>query len=336
MLTYKPASDSRKSDFEPIDERALLREVVSLVKRRKELIASTAFAVFLLGLIYVLLASPVYVAEAELLIETKRDLGIGNSRQSEVQALDAPQLDSQVTLLESEHIVEMVTNDLKLASDPELVASPASDQSTPLDPDEALRRKRQLFDNFQRRLQVRRVGLSYTIAIGYRSGSPTKAASIANAVAEAYLRDQLEMNAYLAKEGSKWLEERLAEIRRKMNESVVEVQSFRAKRDYRIAKLPSEKVDEASKGTETTLEDLEVQAATYRKLYENHMETYFELLHRRSSFVPNARIITRALPPLAPVAPRSRLLLSAAAVVGLLLGFGLAMLLEMGRPLARE
>ena len=83
-------------------------------------------------------------------------------------------------------------------------------------------------------MDARRVGLSYAIDITYSSADPAKAARLANAIADAYVEDRLRTRAHSARQGSEWLEEQIADIRRQMNAAALEVQQFRARRDYRI------------------------------------------------------------------------------------------------------
>ena len=60
----------------------------------------------------------------------------------------------------------------------------------------------------QNHLNVRRVGVTYVLEIAYRSTDPEKAARIANAVADAYLLNQLETKYEATKRASVWLQER--------------------------------------------------------------------------------------------------------------------------------
>ena len=75
--------------------------------------------------------------------------------------------------------------------------------------DTAYARLRTALDVFLGSLDVRRVGTSYAIDISYTSGDPNKAARIANAVADAYIQDQLKAASLAAQKNSEWLEARL-------------------------------------------------------------------------------------------------------------------------------
>ena len=66
---------------------------------------------------------------------------------------------------------------------------------------------------FQNRLSIRRIGLTYVIQISFRSYSPDRAAQIANAVADAYIDDQLESKYQAARRAGVWLQQRLRELR---------------------------------------------------------------------------------------------------------------------------
>lgn len=327
QLKLKAAVRDRKPDLlDPANELQLLAGTVAFLRHHGLLIGLAVAASMTLAMAYIFVTPPVFMGQSELLIEPRR--GNGSQTAGDGYGLDTAQIENQVTLLQSEQIFNLVADELGLASDAELGGSAAKAQETS-EATRELRRKRQIVENFRKRLEVRRVGLSYTIAIAYRSRSPVRAAEVANAVANAYLNDQLVMHTQAAKQGSQWLEERLDELRKKMNEATSEVQSFRAKRDYRISKVIPDAKGAADAASETTLEELEVKASAYKRIYENHLQSYFDLVHQRSVFTPNARLITHAFPPLNKVQPRPMLILPLALIGGIALGLALAMLLNM-------
>ena len=65
---------------------------------------------------------------------------------------------------------------------------------------------------FADRLKVGRVGFSHVIEIGFSSRSPERAAQIANAVANAYIVDQLEAKLQANRTAATWLQERLQQL----------------------------------------------------------------------------------------------------------------------------
>ena len=82
---------------------------------------------------------------------------------------------------------------------------------------------------FQNRLSIKRVGLSYVIEIAFRSLQPERAAQIANAVADAYIVDQLEAKYQATKRASVWLQDRIRELRDQASAAERAVVEFKTK-----------------------------------------------------------------------------------------------------------
>src|SRR5262249_46544946 len=154
-----------------------------------------------------------------------------------------------------------------------------------------------------------------------------------NAVAEAYIEDQLAARAQAARQGSQWLEERIEELRSQMNAAALKVHEFKAKRDYRIvAKTDAStgaggmEQQEPAPARQNTLEELESTALTFRRMYESFLQAYTESVQRQSYPVANARVITKATPALKKSHPRTGLWLLLAVVCGTMVGLGIALI----------
>jgi polysaccharide biosynthesis transport protein len=76
-------------------------------------------------------------------------------------------------------------------------------------------------------LRVSNDGLSYTIYIGFSSADPQTAADIANYYAEAHIAYQLDLKARATERASKWLSQRLVELRKELAVSEAAVQEHR-------------------------------------------------------------------------------------------------------------
>jgi uncharacterized protein involved in exopolysaccharide biosynthesis/Mrp family chromosome partitioning ATPase len=169
---------------------------------------------------------------------------------------------------------------------------------------------------FHANYHVWREGISYVVVLSYKARDPEKASQIANAIAAAYLRDQLEAKVEAQSRGSLWMESRIEELREQMNNATQAVQSFRAGHDYRISGTPDE----------TTLEELQATAHTYRQLYESFLNAYTASVVRQSYPVPDARVITPASPPLEPSHPRTKMVLTLGSLLGMMAAIGTALL----------
>lgn len=337
------------------------------LRRFGRLIAVIVAIGILSALVFLMGATPVYRARAQLLIESKVPHSFIEQISEAMVALDTPQIESQLALLRSEQIAELVVRRHSLIDDPELqgripawtlsrksalvpsslpaAQGPSFDAPQGTDLTAEGEKLRVAIEALQSRMDARRVGLSYAIDIVYSSADPAQAARLANAIADAYVEDRLRTRAQSARQGSEWLEERIAAIRRQMNSAALEVQQFRAKRDYRIIGQ-SDRVQNDGDGTRAagrevdalgaapqpgkeaqTFEELEARAHTYRKIYESYLQGYAESVQRQSFPVTNDRVITRATRPVGKSYPRGLPTLAIAAVLSTITAFGLALVL---------
>jgi len=283
--------------------------------------------------LYLLVATPEYIARSQILIDPKTPVLREQTREVNF-SLDAAQVESQITLLRSEKIAATVINDLKLRDDREFQgAAPPMWRTLFEQPGELSEqdanfiRHRTAIAAFEKGLIVRRVGLSYAIEIAFRSVDAKKAALIANATAEAYLRDQIDAKSDSARQGSRWLEVRLAELRDQMKVATRRVQAFRANHDYRLPAKNEENAEARSSRVDgETLEELEATADTYRKIYESFLQAFTASVQQQSYPVSDARVITLAERPLAKSYPRTWLILGFAVLLGLTIGCGIALI----------
>lgn len=331
-----------------------LSDITGFLRRYMRTILVCLAAALVVAWFYNSTTDPVYTATTQLLIEPKLPQHLQQGGKEVNLSLDTAQLESQIAVIQSEKIASMVIEELGLVDDPGfnkpqtparserfarikaiIVAAlglegsdwlaaieqrfSATDEEPVLLSD--FQRQRLTSTTFHKRLDVRRVGVSYAINISFTALDPEDAAKIANATASAFVREQIETKAEAAKQGGHWLETRLVELRGQMNEAMAEAQTFRSRHDYRV--------ENASNGKERgenqpTLEELEVTAETYRKMYESFLQAYTNSVSQQSYPVADARVITSAMPPLVASAPRPKLMLAFAAAAGIMLGIGLA------------
>lgn len=293
---------------------------------------------------YAFTATPHYTAESRLVISPQMPASIRERNIEGSFTLDNAQIESHIAVLRSEKIAAMVVAKLDLENDPDFLPKPGRSArllglfvtQPPPAPPTPFERYRSVMETFQGGLQVRRVGLSYAIDVSFRSPDPRRAAQIASATVDAYIRDQLEAKSDTARIGSEWLEGRLAQLRAQMNAAAQEAQEFRSRHDYRIpsqtsSSQPTER--EGSGGGDATaprrsrnsLNELDTTAETYRRLYESFLQSYTESVQRQSFPVPDARVVTEATMPLEQSDPKVKLVLALGGLLGGLVGFGVAL-----------
>jgi polysaccharide biosynthesis transport protein len=192
---------------------------LGFLRRQYWMIIFTAVLAVATSAIYLRITPPVYTAEVKVLFGNPKAQFV---QQQSVLAADTPvdssQLESQIQILKSKAIATLVINQLKLADDPEFREPGRSWRSTirewfggphrarPVDPMDWL------VDNFDKRLSAIRLGFSTVIEISFSAGSAERSAEIANAIANAYVTDQLNAKLDANRTATAWLQDRLKEL----------------------------------------------------------------------------------------------------------------------------
>jgi uncharacterized protein involved in exopolysaccharide biosynthesis/Mrp family chromosome partitioning ATPase len=350
-----------------------LADITSFIRRYIRSIVACVIAGLALAWCMLAMTEPIYTARVQILIEPKLPQYLQEQGSGVSTSLDTAQIESQMTVMRSEKIATMVIEDLQLEDNPDFfqlrgpsmaqrlrslvtaVLKTAGLDESGLVQDDAERDASQLeaatdadtpqlteFERdriaialFQRNLGVSRLGVSYVVEITFSSKSAELAANVANAAAETFVEEQIETKAEAARQGGRWLETRLDEMREKMNTATQIAQDFRARHDYRVLPPGAELVDGQVVYTDEdgaaakegpTLEELEVTAEAYRKMYESFLLAFTSNLSQQSYPVADARVITAATRPLGPSRPRRKLTMAFGFVAGGFFGVGLAFL----------
>src|SRR5262245_48943189 len=180
----------------------LISWAIGIVRRQFAVIALIAVVATSVGAFYAFMAPPTYTAESTVVIDPRRVQLFPKATFSEGQ-IDPPALESEIELVKSEPVALSVIKDLGLAKDPEFagpqgifgVVLEFSSHFFPLSKPNVLSESeatRAALRVLSKNLEVKRVGFSYHLSIQYRSGNPNRAAQVANAIAEAYIAEQLE------------------------------------------------------------------------------------------------------------------------------------------------
>eukprot|EP01032_Pedospumella_encystans_P036239 gene36239-40997_t len=247
------------------------------MRRNGRLIALSTALGLLLGIIYIAKTPSSYEAYARLVIDPEQSRILSQDATTGTVIIEAAEIASQVEIVKSEAIADDVIRTLGLLNDPEIVnnaswygalkqnLSSAADfvfggngfDAAPQAEEERMRRT---MDGFLSRVSVRRVGQSYVLEIGYRSGDPEKAARTANALAEAYIRNGMNDRAAAAKQGALWLEGRLMEVGRKAREAALAAEEYRNEHD--ITAMANATSLDQQQLAEVSSQMLEARAAT--------------------------------------------------------------------------
>lgn len=198
------------------------------------LVAAIVAVVAFVGLSFV---EPLYTADTRILIE-ERESPLTRGR--DVAAEPASQFDesaiqSQVEVLRSREIAEIVVDELNLGRDPEF--DPAKKPSRlgsflvsigmRQNPAAASVRQRAVETYFDR-LSVYPLGKSRVVGVDFTAAKPELAASVANAVAEAYIRLQQDAKRESAVAATDWLQAEIERLRARVQEAEDKVARYRS------------------------------------------------------------------------------------------------------------
>jgi succinoglycan biosynthesis transport protein ExoP len=248
---FPPYGPAVEDDFDSGSVSIL--QVRDFLGRQWRLIALVTGLSIVLGAAYIAISPSRYTAQADMIIDTKRVTWTQSELSSENRTVEDASVESEIETTKSEKVAINVIRRLRLAEDPEFVEIgrglarrlfsrfvPSTQAEPEPTKDELTRRA---LENFKSNLRVTRLGRSYLEQIAFTSLDRQKAATIANAVADAYIEDQLQAKFEATRRASEWLEQRIAELRQQASDAYKAVQDYKSENSIIIGvdgKLASE------------------------------------------------------------------------------------------------
>lgn len=317
---HSPQKTSQRSDLDHFfhdPEYITFSDIITFIRRYFFILVAGVVIGAGLAFFYVWNATPLYTARAHLLIDPS-STEVMQDKRSEV-TLDAAHIQNQIEVIKSDKIATTVIEQLGLLDDQEF-RHPALKAKEDVPEPSDYEKLRHAIGMLQSKIDIRRSGVSHVIVISVETMAPEKSARIANALAKAYEQEQVETRAQAARQSSEWLENRIHNLRAKLDEAASALQSFKAGRDYSA----SERSTEGS--SPTTVAALEATVEAYRKIYESYYRAFTDKVEQQTYPVSGARLITPAAAPLGKSHPRSKLILAFGLFAGGLAGLGIAFL----------
>ena len=304
-----------------------LSDILNVIRWRRSMIFWCVAAVLAPAMVYVAVAPPKFTATAVLMTDTKRS-PVGGSGAADT-SVDMVVVESQVETLKSDKIALAVIDKLRLWEDAEfvpqgptpwayivgLLSRPGAKRPQTKDI------KRQIaVGYFSKALQVERAGRSYVSEISFTSTDPQKSAVIANAIAEAYIVDQLSAKLQIAQRSSDWIETRIGELRQRSSDAAKTLADFKSANGVSAATDDADGVSQPALAQR--LRELEAAAHSARTAYETFFNRYTQSMQIQQQAFPvtEARVLAEALPPLSKSTPKTNLILLLAIVAGGTLG----------------
>ena len=235
---YQPREPFQPAASSQVVMPALLSpsQILDVFRRQWPLIAGVTAGVLLLVGAYVLTTPPKFTASTRILMDTRQNQLLEKQNIVGTALIDTGMVDSQVELLTSANLLSTVVRTHNLVSDPEFNSSSPGLLSTLLSyisdtgdgPPSEERRVQKVVEAMQKSMKVDRVGVTYVLSVSYTALGPTKAAQLANAIADAYIVGGLEAKYDSTKRAGQWLQARSAELRDAATRSDLAVQNFKA------------------------------------------------------------------------------------------------------------
>ena len=213
------------------------KSLMRILKRQFWLFVVLIGCAISLGLLYLYVTPPSFTATSTMVIDTRKIQVLQQQSVLGDAVVDAGIVQTELEIIKSPKISLSVINNLQLTKDPEFISSGsgplsavrklifgASKSDENNSEEQLIRRTLAAFDS---RRTVSRVGTTYVMEIKFRSLDPEKSANIANAVASAYVADQLQAKYEATLRATIWLQDRIKELRAQVSTSDRAVVDFK-------------------------------------------------------------------------------------------------------------
>jgi capsular exopolysaccharide synthesis family protein len=309
-----------------------LADVADFIRRRLSVISLMCFVTCGIAFLYLIAATPKFTAEADLVIESKAPLGDAASVSTIVE--------SQIGIIRSESIARAVIRKLDLARDPEFIGQIGIRGSIARllgwrKPETEATAIRYALESFQRKLSVKRIGLTYIVGVSFESADPERAALILNTVAETYITYQMDAKYNSTLRDETWIKNRLNELESHASAAQKALEDYYKNR--KDIASSADTVDAGAARSQSTaqmqgeLRELVAAAESSTTASDNfrHVLRHMEAAQQQSLPVFEARLVTEALPPLRASSPKGAIVLGISTVAGMLLGIAIGMLRDL-------
>lgn len=232
------SSESGSPSSDILSPAELILRCLTIIRRHLTIFIGVPLIFLALAIVYLAVTPPEFTATSVMVIDTRKSATATPGSSGAIDSpIDNPTVESQAEILRSENIALAVIRDLKLLEDPDFAAptgigswvgSLLNKIRAPR-PDTEFERKRAAMNFFASRLNVKRVGVTFVFEISFTSHDRERAAQIANAVADAYVIDQLEAKYTATRRAGAWLQDRLKELGKQASDAERAVASFKAR-----------------------------------------------------------------------------------------------------------
>ena len=228
VTTVREAAPGRDEPAHP-----LLARYLNIANRSKWLILGAVAAALILGLLFTLLTTPLYTATTRLEINRvgARIVNV-EGVQPETTAVDMEFYQTQYGILQSRALAERVARNLRLADSSDFFAAVGDEAVEGLDAGRAPaarsrdERFRRAVDILLNNVAINPIRMSKLVDIQWTSPDPQLSARIANEWADSFIQHNLERRYQATAYARRFLEQRLAQVRGRLEESERQLVGF--------------------------------------------------------------------------------------------------------------
>lgn len=229
-------------------------QILRAFRRRLPIFFITLLFVFCAVAVYTFQARPVYTTGASVIIDARETNVVDFGAVLSGLAPDSAVVDTEVEIIRSRTLAEKIVVKLNLTESPEfnsalreqstvaqvqgvmksflsgLFGGSSSSETQPVrsDTDRQRAEMDRVVSTLLSKTNAYRIGTTYGIQITADSYDPILAESIANAIADQYLVEQLDAKYEATRRANAWIEEQLSDLRVELNESESLVEAYRS------------------------------------------------------------------------------------------------------------
>ena len=239
-------SGLQETEIEPQNETAFdLTDLLRVIRVRKKIILGTALAVVAVTALALFRLTPLYTAKALVMLDQRQN------KVEDVNAVlsglptDPTSIENQVQILRSRSLLSRVIDKQHLMDDSEFGAAKPNLlvgvvyylnplhwfpnlATTKTDAEMLQEQRNAIIDRLLGSETVAAQGRSSAILISFDSADPNKATAICNAIADAYVEDQLEAKFEATQKATQWLADRIQELSVQVQTAEAAVQEYKA------------------------------------------------------------------------------------------------------------
>ncbi len=189
------------------DDEINIRGLFGVLRRQAKLIAMTVVVIMAAAFLYVYTLTPMYSASTLIQVDPVDKNLLATEQGFQNSNLNNVRVDGEIVILKSDAVALRMVQAADLMNDPEFgIGAETADQSAAI-------LLKTVIQNIQDATQVTRQGATYLISASITAQSPARAAELTNALADAYIGNQIATKVDRIEKVAMILRSRLGEAR---------------------------------------------------------------------------------------------------------------------------